>query len=142
MAQQYLDKAGLTYFWNKIKTLFVSTDTPHIVSSGASNGWTYRIWSDNTMEMWGTATDSTASNTSDGGGYRTAGVTPNNFPFAFADIPIVNTSLRCGSLVLTPICISNPTVSSAGKWAGYRVSTNSNTTTKAFMFYVVGTKAS
>lgn len=125
--------------------LYLTPDTAattQVIQTGVSSGWTYRVWSDGTMEMWGTASDSTAASTSDGGGYRTSGVTPSNFPLTFADVPIVNVSLRCGSLVMAPICLSNPTVSSAGKWAGYRVSTNSNTTAKTFMFYVIGTKAS
>lgn len=119
------------------------TNTPvepavYVTQQGTGDGWTYRKWSDGTMEMWGTATDSTAANTSDGGGYRTAGVTPSNFPVSFTDVPIVNVSLRCGSLVMAPICIANPSTTSAGKWAGYRVSTNSNTAVKTFMFYCIG----
>lgn len=109
-----------------------------VIDQGSSGGWTYRKWSDGTLEMWGTATDTSKPNTSDAGGYRTAGVTPSNFPVPFTDVPIVNVSLRCGSLVMTPICIANPSATSAGKWAGYRVSTNSNTAVKTFMFYCVG----
>ena len=113
----------------------------YVIDSGEDSGWKYRLWNYGTLEMWGTFTDSTAANTSDGGGYRTSGVTPSAFPFTFDSIPIVNCNIRAGSVVLTPVCISNPSTTSAGKWAGYRANSNSNTSAKTFMFHVIGTIA-
>lgn len=110
-----------------------------VIDQGIVNGWTYRKWNTGISECWGTATDSTPPNNSDAGGYRTAGVTPNNFPpDLFIETPIINVNIYANSLVLTPISMTDPSRTSAGKWAGYRVSTNAATRVKTFMFYCIG----
>lgn len=114
----------------------------YIVAQGNENGWAYRVWKTNRMEMWGTFTDSTAPNISDAGGYRTSGVTPANFPIPFGWVPQVSVSIYANSLVLTPVCLTDPSITNVGTWAGYRVSSNGATRDKKFMFHCIGTKAS
>lgn len=137
-AQYDAEVSGGTIDENALYLTPDSGAVTEVIDQGSSGGWTYRKWSDGTLEMWGTATDTSKPNTSDAGGYRTAGVTPSNFPIAFTSVPIVNVNIRCAALVLTPVCISNPSTTSAGKWAGYRVSTNNSTADKVFMFHCIG----
>lgn len=124
------------------------TNTPvepavYVTQYGTSNGWRYRIWSDNTMEMWTTVTITAATSTSDAGGRVSAeAATPQNFPFAFASVPNVQVTCDSGGITGSVTSSARPTTSAAGSWKLYRYSSNTNTGDKNFMFYVVGTKAS
>ena len=116
---------------------------PYVTEQNTGNGWTYRIWSNNTMEMWTTVTITAATNTSDAGGYKSASsATPQNFPIAFADVPVVQVTCDSGDVTGSVTSAGRPTTTSAGGWRLYRHNSNTNTSNKNFMFYVIGTKAS
>lgn len=117
-----------------VKDYIIEEDT----STANTGVWHYRKWASGKAECWGKWQDSTAANTSDGGGYRTSGVTPGNFPTGlFASIPHIAVSVYAGSTILTPVCISNPSAAAVGKWAGYRVDSNTSTAAKTFCFYCI-----
>lgn len=116
---------------------------PYVTEQNTGNGWTYRIWSNNTMEMWTTVTITAATNTSDAGGYKSAsGAIPQNFPIAFAEIPVVQVTCDSNEVTGSITSAARPTTTSAGEWRLYRHNSNTNTSPKNFMFYVIGTKAS
>ena len=119
---------------NTLADYVIDEDT----STTTTGVWHWRKWKSGRAEAWGRWTETSAASTSDGGGYRTSGVTPSNFPTGlFSSTPHVQCSLYAGGVVITPVCLTNPSSTSAGKWAGYRVSTNSNTGTKTYDFYCV-----
>lgn len=116
---------------------------PYVTEQNTGNGWTYRIWSNNTMEMWTTVTITAATNKSDAGGYVSASAaTPQNFPITFAEIPVVQVTCDSNEVTGSITSAARPTTTSAGEWRLYRHNSNTNTSPKNFMFYVIGTKAS
>ena len=109
-----------------------------VIDEGTDGIWTYRKWKSGTAECWGVTSITGAANTSDAGGYRTTTVSAALPDGLFTSIPRVFCSINAGNIILTPVRLSNASTSSTGDWAGYRVSSNTNTTTeKYFNFYCV-----
>lgn len=116
-----------------------SVEVTKVIAQGTGNGWTYRKWSDGTMEMWCTVTITAQTNSSDAGGYVSASAaTPQNFPFTFASVPNVQVTCDSGGVTGSVTSSVRPSTTSAGSWKLYRNTSNTNTADKNFMFYVVG----
>lgn len=63
MADNFLNKNGLAYFWNKIKS-YVDSREPSIQTQG---NWYYRIYNDGSFEAWYGATGQSYTITSQSG---------------------------------------------------------------------------
>ena len=74
-------------------------DRIHIVESGTSGIWTYRVWSDSTAECWGSKTITTSATTLYGVCYVSGFLeeTMVDFPLTFAEIPCVNAHISSAS---------------------------------------------
>lgn len=108
--------------------------TPLVIESGISGDWTYRKWSDGTVEIWGTQSGSYAMTTVEGNGFY-APLTTYNFPNnLFINTPVVTCSARTsGSLGNYSVNnVSNTFVN------GYWWSTKSTTRTCYVYIYAIG----
>lgn len=113
----------------------------YIIEAGTSNGWLYRKWNSGLAELWCTVTITAQTNTSDAGGYVSASpATPQNFPFEFASVPYVQVTCDSDGVTGSVTSSVRPSTTSAGSWKLYRNSSNTNTSAKNFMFYVIGTE--
>lgn len=126
----------------QIPTTGVQKDYVIEADSSTSNSgvWHYRKWKSGKAEAWGKWTESSTASTSDGGGYRTTGVTPSNFPTGlFSSIPHIEVSIYANGIILMPVCLTNPNSSGTdvGTWAGWRATSNTNTGTKTYCFYCI-----
>jgi hypothetical protein len=126
----------------QIPTTGVQKDYITEVDSNTSNSgvWHYRKWKSGKAEAWGKWTESSTASTTDGGGYRTTGVTPSNFPTGlFSNIPHIEVSIYANGIILMPVCLTNPNSSGTdvGTWAGWRATSNTNTATKTYCFYCI-----
>lgn len=105
----------------------------------STTGWRSMKFACGVRVIFGTTSTTTAANTSDGGGYRTAAVSKTIPSGWFNATPMVFCSIYATTLIIVPARIANPSTTSTGSWCGYRVSSNTNTQTKTFQFICIGT---
>lgn len=99
MANSYLDKTGLTYFWGKVKAYVdANLGAVHITGSGTSGIWSWRKWSDGTAECWGNLTGSVSSWTQWGSLYYSTRIANKAFPTnLFNAVPTVSATIQGAS---------------------------------------------
>lgn len=120
-----------------------SADTPDYIIEEeldhSVNNWSWRKWASGIAECWGKFTDSTAMNNSSVGGYASTGISPD-FPSGLfvTTIPQITCSTYAGTIVCWPVATASPSVTNAGTWKAFRLTSSSSTADKVFNFYVIG----
>lgn len=122
---EYLNKSGLQYFWNKIKSTFIkkSDVADYIVEQGTDGIWSYKKWSNGDAECR-CKTSWNATWTLWTLPIYYSNYSPNlDFPFEFIDVPIVDTTIYCtGNDVWKGQDTNNlPSKTKAGKWYALKV---------------------
>lgn len=82
---------------NEVAEVKTAVNSHVTFTSGESNGWYYRKWSDGRAECWKTLTHKTAINTAWGTLYSGTATSRQTYPIAFVDKPIETASLTAGS---------------------------------------------
>ena len=95
--QQKLDELSRSVVGPKVNEVIDALNTAYVVATGTEGIWTYRTWSDDTMECWGTVSAAVAAAaTADGGVYCTgqtdfaAQADPAKYGAAPACMPLLN----------------------------------------------------
>lgn len=101
--------------------------------------WSWRKWASGVSECWGKFIDSTAMSNSSVGGYASTGITPS-FPAGLfvTTIPQVNCNIYAGTIVCWPVATASPTVTDAGTWKAFRLTSSTSTADKVFNFLATG----
>lgn len=104
-----------------------------------SGNWSWRKWASGTAECWGRFPQASAINTAMGDNFSSADFTTDLPTGLFmGDTPQVNCNITYGTIYCWPICTGNPSTTSVGKWRAFRITANTNTQNKFYVFKVVG----
>ena len=118
------------YYYNGVWSSWLSIDV--VVESGTSGIWTYKKYASGEAECWGRVEVTVNVTSAWGSLYTSGGVAALDvaFPFTFADIPIVNTTLSGNSsggfLMVTGNVAGGTTTTRTGYYEICRGSTISN----------------
>jgi hypothetical protein len=101
--------------------------------------WSYRKWNSGNAECWASFAQSSAINTQLGGVYTSADFTTSLPSGLFTgDMPQVNCGIVFGTVMCWSACTADPSTTSVGKWRACRMSANTNTGNKHYVFKVTG----
>lgn len=88
----------MRYFYNGTWSAWIDIET--VVETGTSGIWTYKKYASGEAECWGRVEVTTNVSSAWGSLFTSGGISALNvaFPFTFADVPIVNTTLSGNSV--------------------------------------------
>lgn len=89
--QQKIDELSRSVVGPKVNEVIDALNRAYVTESGTDGIWTYRIWSDHTIECWGMiSAELAAADRADGGVYCTGNTdfAAQTYPMRFASVPV------------------------------------------------------
>ena len=136
--QQKIDELSRSVIGPKVNEVIDAVNRAYVVTGGSDGIWTYRQWSDGTVECWGTVSaDATAVSVADGGVYCTGKTdfAAQTYPVEFGSVPVCTATLNAAGAWLR---VTEP--GTAAQTPGFQMvrSTVGNAGTAAMQMYAVG----